>query len=340
MIVCYFFTVDWSTNLIKYFNTLTMRPNKSYNCNTSISNSNWLTNTRKLFNTLITRRSAFYICITFLFCGLAMSSCTSSKVASTKTRTADIDLTHWKVTIPTPKENDRPIEVTPPAIFDYASNEALKEFMYDDLTDGSIVFHAYPASTTANTKYSRSELREQMESGSNARNWTFKEGGRMKVKMSVPEITKDKNGKPHKVIIAQIHGRLTNEQRDLIGQKDNNAPPILKIYWDKGKVRVKTKILKNKKVSDLEILHKDAWGDDDGYNFEVPVDNKKFTLEIIASEGRLEVVLNGFQRSVYKGEDIDRWGIFENYFKVGNYFQSRDKGAFAKVKIYELEVSH
>ncbi len=43
----------------------------------------------------------------------------------------------------------------------------------------------------------------------------------------------------------QIHGRLTNEQRDLIGQKDNNAPPILKIYWENGKIRVKTKVLKN-----------------------------------------------------------------------------------------------
>lgn len=276
----------------------------------------------------------------FLLSGLVMSSCTTSKEASGKTQATAIDLTHWKVTIPTPKENGKPVEVTPPEIAKYASNEALKEFMYNDETDGSIVFYAYPNSATANTKYSRSELREQMESGSNAKNWTFKEGGRMKVEMSVPAVSKDNNGKYHKVIVAQIHGRLTNEQRDLIGQKDNNAPPILKVYWDKGKIRVKTKILKNRKVSDVEILHKDAWGDDKGYTFDVPVDHKKFTLEIVASEGRLEVVLNGFQRSVYEGEGIDRWGVFENYFKVGNYLQSRDKDAFAKVKVYELEVSH
>lgn len=276
----------------------------------------------------------------FLLSGLVMTSCTTTKLADKKKQAPAIDLTHWKVTIPTPKDNGKPIEVTPPEISNYASNEVLKEFMYNDETDGSIVFYAYPSSTTANTKYSRSELREQMEPGSNARNWTFKEGGRMKVKMSVPEVTKDKNGKDHKIIVAQIHGRLTNEQRDLIGQKDNNAPPILKVYYDKGKIRVKTKVLKSKKATDLEILHKDAWGDDAGYNFDVPIGDQKFTLEIIASEGRLEVILNGFQRSVYKGEDIDRWGVFENYFKVGNYFQSRDKGAFGKVKIYELEVSH
>ena len=270
-----------------------------------------------------------------------MMSCSGTKsVAGKKNRVANIDLTHWKVTIPTPRADGKAMEVSPPEIFDYANNEALKEFMYNDSTDGSIVFHAYPGSTTANTKYSRTELREQMESGSNSRNWTFKEGGRMKVKMSVPQVSKDENGKYHKIIIAQIHGRLSNEQKKLIGQKDNNAPPILKIYWHRGKIRVKTKVLKNPKATDLEILDKKAWGDDEGYNFEIPVDKKIFTLEIIVSEGRMEVVLNGFQKAVYKGIDIDRWGIFENYFKVGNYLQTRDKAAFGKVKIYELEVSH
>ena len=277
----------------------------------------------------------------FFFCTLNIISCASQKsTVGTKSKVAKIDLTHWKITIPTPRSDGKAFEVKPPEIFDYANNEALKKFMYNDSTDASIVFHAYPGATTTNTKYSRSELREQMESGSNTRNWTFKEGGRMKVKMSIPEVSKDKNGKEHKMIIAQIHGRLTNEQRDLIGQKDNNAPPILKVYYDKGKIRVKTKKLKNKNASDIEILDKKAWTDDEGYNFETPVNKQKFTLEVIVSEGRLEVVLNGWQRSVYKGEDIDRWGIFENYFKVGNYLQTRDKGSFGKVKIYELEVSH
>ena len=67
----------------------------------------------------------------------------------------------------------------------------------------------------------------------------------MKGKLAMENVSKDSDGKYHKVIIMQIHGRLTNEQRDLIGQKDNNAPPILKIYWQNGKIRVKTKELKN-----------------------------------------------------------------------------------------------
>ena len=276
-----------------------------------------------------------FLLISLLF----LVGCSSTQNISKK-KAPNIDLTHWKVTIPTPRSDGKAMEVSPPEIFNYPKIEALKDFMYPDSTDGSIVFHAYPGATTSNTKYSRSELREQMVSGSNSTNWTFKEGGYMKVRMSIPEVSKDSKGKEHRIIIAQIHGRLTNEQKKLIGQKDNNAPPILKVYYDKGKIRVKTKILKNLNAPDAEILHKDAWGDDDGYNFEAKVDRKKFTLEVIVSDGELEVRLNGFQKAVYKSESIKRWGIFENYFKVGNYFQSRDKGAYGKVKIYELEVSH
>ncbi len=284
----------------------------------------------------------FQILSTLIFL-LLIGACSGSQTASKKgkKKAPNIDLTHWKVTIPTPRADGKAMEISPPEIFDYPKIEALKEFMYPDSSDGSIVFHAYPGSTTANTKYSRTELREQMVSGSNSTNWTFKDGGRMKVKMAIDQVSRDANGKEHRIIIAQIHGRLTNEQKESIGQKDNNAPPILKIYYDKGKIRVKTKVLKNTTAADADILDKKAWGDDDGYNFETPVGKgERFTLEVIVSDGRMEIVLNGWQRKIYKGVHMERWGIFENYFKVGNYFQSRDEGSFGKVKIYELEVSH
>ena len=275
----------------------------------------------------------------FLFALISTSCSTQKSAMNKKSKVAQIDLTHWKVTIPTPRADGKAMEVSPPEIFDYATNPVLKEFMYNDSSDGSIVFHAYPGSTTSNTKYSRTELREQMVSGSNSTNWTFKQGRRMKVKMAIDNVTKDEKGKEHRIIIAQIHGRLTNEQKEMIGQKDNNAPPILKIYYDKGKIRVKTKILKDHSAEDKDILDKKAWGDDKGYNFETPIEKgQRFTLEIIVTDGRMEIKLNGFQKAVYDDKNIERWGIFENYFKVGNYFQSRDGGAFGKVKIYELEV--
>ena len=264
-----------------------------------------------------------------------------SKKRKKKVKLPKVDLSHWKVTIPEGKGKGGAISVEPPEILDYATNEVLKPFMYNDSTSGALVFHAYPSdATTANTKYSRSELREQMEPGNDNVNWTFAQGGTLKVKMAMEDVSRAEDGKYHRVIIAQIHGRLTNEQKELIGQKDNNAPPMLKIYWDKGKIRVKTKVLKNVGVDQETILHEEAWGDDKGRNFEQEVGFRKFTLEVKVSDGKMLVSLNNGEFFVYDDASIKRWGIFENYFKVGNYLQTRDEGAYAKVKVYELDVTH
>ncbi|MGX1930597.1 polysaccharide lyase family 7 protein [Flagellimonas sp. 2504JD4-2] len=248
----------------------------------------------------------------------------------------EIDLSHWKVTLPI----GRPDEVKPPEILDYATNEELLPFMYNDSTDGSLVFYTYPGSSTPNSSYSRTELREQMVPGSNNTNWTFAQGGTMSGTLSVPSISEDENGKKHRTIIMQIHGRLTNEQRDLIGEDDNNAPPVLKIYWNDGKVRVHTKKLKDLNASNEEMLHTSAWEDDEPYSFPEEVGTDKFSLKVIASEGRIEVILNDNAFFVKEDVNMEKWGVFENYFKAGNYLISKDEGASAKVKYYDLIVEH
>jgi hypothetical protein len=247
----------------------------------------------------------------------------------------NIDLNNWKVTLPIGK----PSEIEPPEILDYANIDKLEEFMYNDSIDGSLVFYTYPGASTANSSYSRTELREQMVPGSNTTNWTFAEGGRMKGTLKMDEISSDNNGKNHRAIIMQIHGRLTNEQRELIGEDDNNAPPILKIYWAHGKVRVIRKVLKDVDVSDVDILKTSAWKDEAQYLGD-KVGFEKFTLEIKVSDGRLEVIVNDKDSIVYDDIHVKKWGVFENYFKAGNYLASKDKDAYAKVKYYDLEVFH
>ena len=264
-----------------------------------------------------------------------------SKKKKKKVKLPNIDLSHWSVITPELNEKGRAMNIEPPEILNYATDERLLPYMYNDSTSGALVFYSFPSeATTANTKYTRTELREQMVPGDNNTNWTFAQGATMKGKLEMEETTRDSDGKYHRTIIMQIHGRLTNEQRDLIGQKDNNAPPILKIYWDKGKIRVKTKVLKNLNASNEELLHEDAWDDDEGFNFEQEVGFRKFTLEVKVSEGKMVVVLNGNEYKVYEDIHMRRWGVFENYFKAGNYFQSRDEGSYSKVRYYELEVSH
>ncbi|MDB9779383.1 polysaccharide lyase family 7 protein [Flavobacteriaceae bacterium] len=258
-----------------------------------------------------------------------------------KVKLPKIDLSHWKVTLPVANEQGKPIEISSPEISNYANIEVAKPYIYLDSVRGAIVFHAMPTdSKTRNTKYTRSELREQLVPGDNNVNWTFADGAYMKGKIAMEASTRNSSGKYHRTIIMQIHGRLTNEQRDLIGQDDNNAPPILKIYWDNGKIRIKTKVLKNLNAPDQVLLHEEAWGNDAGFNFEEEVGFRKFILEVKVSEGKMVIVLNKNEYKVYENIHMKRWGIFENYFKAGNYFQSRDEGSFSKVRFYELEVSH
>lgn len=247
-----------------------------------------------------------------------------------------IDLSNWKVTLPI----GNPTEVAPPEILDYAKNEVLKPFFYNDSVEGALVFYTYPSASTANSSYSRTELREQITPGSNSDNWTFSQGGKMKGTLAVPDISKDANGNFHRTIVMQIHGRLTDEQRDLIDAPDHNAPPILKIYWVEGKVRVKSKLIKDEDASLKEFLSVSAWDDDDGFTFSESVGNEPFTLEIIASKGRMEVILNEKDSWIKEDISLEKWEVFENYFKAGNYLASKEEDAFAYVKYYSLNVSH
>ena len=253
--------------------------------------------------------------------------------------TQEIDLSNWKITIPATK-NGKVISVKPPEIKDFRTNSVLQPFFYEDPEDGALVFYAEPQGSTANSKYSRSELREQMKPGDDNVNWTFAQGGSMRGTLAVSEVTQDEVGNYHKVIVMQIHGRLTNAQRDLIGQKDNNAPPVLKIRWVDGKIVVETKYLKDLKADDQEILHEHAWGNARKRTFCEAVGYDKFTLEVTVSDGKMEVTLNDQETFVFDDIHMQKWGVFENYFKAGNYFQSRDQGSYAIVKYYDLKTSH
>ena len=71
-----------------------------------------------------------------------------------------------------------------------------------------------------------------------------------------------------------------------------------------------------------------------------PLPSQTIRLEVLRQDGKMVIVLNKNEYKVYESIHIKRWDIFENYFKAGNYFQSRDEGSFSKVSFYELEVSH
>ena len=54
-------------------------------------------------------------------------------------------------------------------------------------------------------------------------------GARLWGRLRVAEISQDPAGKFHRTIVMQIHGRLTDEQKESLGKSDHDAPPILKV---------------------------------------------------------------------------------------------------------------
>ena len=253
---------------------------------------------------------------------------------------SNIDLSNWKLTLPIPRADGKPMEIEPPTILNYGNNSIIRPYMYNDSSDGSLVFFTLPGVTTNNSSYSRTELREQMLAGSNNVNWTFEEGGEIRGVLSVPDISRESDGSFHRAIIMQIHGRLSDEQRTLIGEDDNNAPPVLKIYWQDSRIYVRTKELKDTTDTYQESLETDAWTDDVGRYFSKIVGTNTFSLSVVASKGKMVVTLDDDETFVYEGVHMDRWGVFENYFKAGNYLGTTDVDAYSYVKYYSLEVSH
>lgn len=243
-----------------------------------------------------------------------------------------IDLSQWKLTLPVDNNGDgKPDEYEPPELNKYPEIPEVKPYFYDE-EDGSLVFFCpYTAVSTANSKYSRSELREQLVPGDNNTNWTFEDGRKMKGNLRLAGISEE-----HRTIVMQIHGRLSNAQKAIINAKDNDAPPLLKIYVQKNKVRVARKVLVDENILSDEILLKSSWKDGEVFYFSKEVNRERFNLEVIATKGSLEVKMDE-ESVVFDDENIQKWP-FENYYKAGNYLQSKEEGAFAEVRFYALKL--
>ena len=257
---------------------------------------------------------------------------------------ADINFKNWKLTLPVDENNNgSPDEYYPSELinFGYQTNKSIQPFMYDDESDESIVFYAYPESSTTNSSYSRTELRELINPNNARENWTLKEGGKMKGKLKVQSITKDteNSNEYHKVIVMQIHGIISLEDMATHGFSSNNGPPLLKMYWKDGDLWVHKKSLKDESTSGDDLLEtSSATWTDVKHNFG-HVGFDAFEVEIIASDAKLEVILNNENSHVFQDVSLDKWP-YENYFKAGNYLGSTNPSAKSYIKYYELEVTH
>ena len=257
---------------------------------------------------------------------------------------ADINFSNWKVTLPVDENNNGgPDEYQPSQLlnFGYQSLEAVQPFMYDDISDESIVFYTYPDVSTTNSSYSRTELRELINPSNSRENWTLLEGGEMTGKLKVDDVSENNESSDdyHKVIVMQIHGIISIEDMETHGFSSNNGPPLIKIYWKDGNIWSHKKSLVDENTSGDDLLDtsSDTWSDikvNLGY-----VGFNQFDFRITATDAKIEVQLNNDEPHIYEDISLDKWP-FENYFKAGNYLTSTNEDAFSYIKYYNLSISH
>lgn len=213
------------------------------------------------------------------------------------------DLSHWKLTLP----DDEASEVRSEQL------EAGYASRYFHLADnGSMVFIA-PAGggSTRNSDYPRAELREVLDPADDNRNWSGSGLHQLKARCRVLQAPSTE-----KIIVGQIHGF--------------DARPLVKLQWQKGKLRA---LIKQHPAGD---------NDDLSHTFAVPVHNDPFAYRIEVRDGVLSVEVNGerFSHDFYAADPA--WRDVAFYFKAGAYVQDDDgsAGEVGEVQFTELAVRH
>ena len=257
---------------------------------------------------------------------------------------SDINFSNWKLTLPVDENNNgSPDEYQPDVLVNggYRNISAIAPYMYDDTSDASLVFYTFPASSTTNSSYSRTELRELI-TPSNARiNWTLETGGTMHGKLKMESISEDNTSSRqyHSTIVMQIHGIISIEDMVRLSLTSNNGPPLIKMRWIDGDLWVYKKSLVNEATSgdDLFDVSTSTWVDEKHNMGTVGFD--AFEFRIKATEGKIELQLNNETPYVYEDVSLAKWP-FENYFKAGNYLSTTQTSAFSSLKYYNLTVTH
>ncbi len=257
---------------------------------------------------------------------------------------SDINFSNWKLTLPVDENNNgSPDEYQPDVLVNggYRNIAAITPYMYDDTSDASLVFYTFPASSTTNSSYSRTELRELIDP-SNARvNWTLETGGTLRGKLKMMSISEDNTSSRqyHSTIVMQIHGIISIADMARLNLTSNNAPPLIKMRWIDGDLWVYKKSLVNEATSgdDLFDVSTSTWVDEKHNMGTVGFD--AFEFSITASAGKIELQLNDETPYVYEDVSLAKWP-FENYFKAGNYLATTQTSALSSLKYYNLTVTH
>lgn len=244
-----------------------------------------------------------------------------------------MDIMNWKLELPSGyKASDWKLS-------NFQKDRFARPFFYLDSLDGALVMEAYPAKNSSSTaRYTRNTLREQIQPGSNDVNWTMKQGGILEAEVQVAKMSQE-DGKYHKTILFQLDGRTSEKQTEKLGLEKPVSIPLIKVTWEKGRIKIQRKILKKESTAGDQLFSKDAWEEDSPRysNKKVGFDNFKITIS--AKKGEVDIQIDDESPIIYRDTSVKQW-YFENYFTAGNYLQSKSENAHSIVKYYYLKVTH
>jgi poly(beta-D-mannuronate) lyase len=259
------------------------------------------------------------------FLGFVLFTTSASALDPSQPPSDNFDLTHWKLTLPSASEID-------PWVLSNTYTRA-NTFFTDSRSGGMSFRCPNIAGTTANTHYSRTELREMLAptsaAGDDANNWTTSIGGRLKARLRVDRVsTTGDAGKVGRVIIGQIHGPDTEPVR---------------LYFDKAPGEAKGRLyIGSETVSGKNTFSTDIVGNKNGdgialgelFTYVISLKGTLLRIDIIRNSGALT---NTYIKNIdpkYQGLNL--------YFKAGVYNQN-NTGAntdYVQATFYALTHTH
>ena len=237
----------------------------------------------------------------------------------------NFDLSHWYLTLPS---GSTVSVATLNAGYQYAD-----VFYTDPLTGGMVFRCPNLAGTTANSSYSRTELREMLNPlNTSARdasnNWTTDVGGTLRATLRVDRvsITGD-DGKVGRVIIGQIHGSDTEPARLYFHKKPGEAKARLYLATESmgGSNSFSSDIVPNTGGDGIAL--------GETFSYEIRLADITLTIVIRDATGRSWTYI----RNVDSGYRDD-W----MYFKAGVYNQNNtgDSTDYVQATFFALTQAH
>jgi poly(beta-D-mannuronate) lyase len=216
---------------------------------------------------------------------------------SSSTPSGIINLSNWKLTLPT--GDDEPTEITQPKL---AAFRDPRYFHVDSLGDGVVFRAPVGGTTTGNSKYPRSELREMTSGGKKQASWSGDSGTHV---MTITQaITALPEGKPQ-VVAGQIH---------------DDEDDVVMIRLEGSKLFVESD------GNQVGVL-------DPAYRL-----GTRFTVQIVVSGGRIRVTYNGI-KTVGLERDGDGYYFKAGCYTQANDDTS-DDDSYGEVVINALTVQH